>query len=150
MMIVRKMNKLVKNNSVDFQQEGKNKVYFLKNNIEAQEYVYMAEHYNLLKTLTNYPGLRKIIENIRNNKKITMTLLFGSYAKGLAKKDSDIDVFIETTNRDIKKEINLIDTKMNVKIGKYDRDSLLIKEIEKNHVVLKGVNKYYERKKFFN
>ncbi len=149
MMVSRKVNELLKENVVDYKQEGKNKVYFLKKTIEARQYILMAEQYKLLQFLKKYPNLRKIIEKIQKNKKIKLAILFGSYAKGIAKKDSDIDIYIETTNRKIKQELEILDSKLNVKIGKYDRTSFLIKEIEKNHIIIKGMEEYYEKREFF-
>ncbi|MEK6853976.1 MAG: hypothetical protein AABX60_01455, partial [Nanoarchaeota archaeon] len=64
-------------------------------------------------------------------------------------KESDIDVYIDTVDRETRDEISDIDTKLSVKIGRYDTQSLLIKEIEKNHVIIKGVEEYYEKSKFF-
>ena len=149
MMIHRKINGLFKENVVDYNQEGKNKVYFLKKSIEAKEYVFMAERYNLLQVLKKYPPLRSLIEKIQKNREINLSIIFGSYAKLTAKKDSDIDIYIETTDRKIKKELENIDSKLSIKIGKYDRKSHLIKELEKNHVIIKGVERFYEKTKFF-
>jgi len=78
-----------------------------------------------------------------------LAIIFGSYAKGLAHKDSDIDVYIETTNLQLKKDIEQLNTKLSVKIGKYNSTNILIQEIEKNHVIIKGVEQYYEKNKFF-
>ena len=55
MTIVRKLKELSKENVVDFKQEGKNKVYFLKKTIESRTYTFLAENYLLLKTLEKYP-----------------------------------------------------------------------------------------------
>ncbi|MBU0959512.1 MAG: nucleotidyltransferase domain-containing protein, partial [Nanoarchaeota archaeon] len=94
--------------------------------------------------------LRKIVEKIQKDKKIKLAILFGSYVKGLEKKDSDIDIYIETNNKKVKQDLELIDSKINVKIGKYDKENLLIKEIEKDHVIIKGVEEFYERNNFFD
>lgn len=149
MNIVRKVKELSKENVVDYKQEGKNKTYFLKRTIEARAYVYKTENYKLIHTLKKYPGLGGIIEKIQKNNKVKLAVLFGSYAKGIAKSNSDIDIYIETTNRNIKQEIQMIDTRLNIKIGRYDKSSLLIKEIERNHVIIKGVEQYYEKNKIF-
>ena len=68
----------------------------------------------------------------------------------MAKKDSDIDVYIEAKDQKLKREIELINSKINIQIGKYDKDNLLIKEIERNHVILKGAEEFYECNKFFD
>jgi len=148
-LILRKMNDLSKENVVDFREEGRNKVYFLKKSIEAKKYSFMTEDHKVIRLLKKYPDLRGIIEKIQKNKDIRLAVLFGSYAKGIAKKDSDIDIYIDTKNAKIKQEIERIDTRLNVKIGGYDPSNLLIMEIAKNHVVLKGTEEYYEKNKFF-
>ena len=148
--IARKVQELHKNNIFDFKQEGKNKVVFLKKSLEARQYAYNVETQKLLETLKKNPYLRRVIELIKKNKKISLAILFGSYAKDLAKKESDIDIYIDSTDKNLKEEIELIDSKINVKIGKYDKESLLIKEIEKNHVIIKGIELYYEKNKFFD
>ena len=150
MTVSRKIKELEKENVVDYKEEGKNKVYFLKKTIEAKSYAYKTENYKLLRLLKKYSQLRSIIEKIQKDNRISLAILFGSYAKGNPKEDSDVDVYIETQDRKIKPEIQRINTKLSVKIGEYDKSSLLIKEIEKNHVIIKGVERYYEKNEFFN
>ncbi len=149
MNIQRKIKELEKENAVDYKEEGKNKVYFLKNNIESKTYAFKTENYKLLKFLKKNPKFRSIIDKIQRDKRIKLCILFGSYAKGIEKKDSDIDVYIDTQNEKIKKDIKVFDTRLSVKIGKYDKSNLLIKEIEKNHIIIKGVEEYYDKSKFF-
>jgi len=81
---------------------------------------------------------------------IKLAILFGSYSKGLAKQDSDTDIYIETDNKKIKKELESIDSRLSIKIGEFSADNLLIKEIIKNHVIIKGVEDYYEKTKLFS
>ena len=149
-MIARKVNELYHQNIVDFKSEGKNKVIFLKKTLEAKQYMYHAELERLIVILKKYPVLRRIIELIQKNKKIRLAILFGSYAKGLVNRDSDIDIYIDTIDKKIKEEVENIDSKIRVKIGKYNKESLLIQEIEKNNIVMKGVEVYYEKNKFFD
>jgi len=149
MLINRKLKELYNLNVVDFDDEGKNKIYSLKNSVEAKSYVFITEKYKLSILIKKYPKLRGIIEKIQSDKRIKLAILFGSYAKDNVKKDSDIDIYIETIDRKIKKEIELLDSKLSIKIGKYDENNLLIKEIAQEHVILKGVELYYEKNKFF-
>ena len=148
--IARKVHELAKENVADFKQEGKNKVVFLKKTLEAKQYVFSVEAERLIETIKRYPNLRRIIEAIKENNKINLAVLFGSYAKGTVTKNSDIDIYIETTDKKIKEAVELINSKISVKIGRYDKNSLLIKEIEKDHVVIKGIESYYEKNKFFD
>jgi predicted nucleotidyltransferase len=149
MNIHRKINELSRNNVVDYLKEGKNYTYFLKKSIEAKMYVFIAEHYNLVSLLKRYPNLRSVIEDLQKNKRIKLAVLFGSFAKSIAKPHSDIDIYIETSDKSIKEEVSALDTKVSVKIGKYDLSSPLAKEIEKDHVIIKGVEQFYENNKFF-
>lgn len=145
MTISRKIKELYDTNAVDYVKEGRNKVFFLRETTEARGYVLMAEQYKLLQLLAKHGTMRMIIRKIRKDERITLAVLFGSYAKGLEHSDSDIDIYVDSTNRQIKRDLQLIDSKLSVKLGKYDRKSLLIKEIVKNHVIIKGVEEFYEK-----
>lgn len=150
MAIVRKIKELSKKNVVDCVQRGRNKVYSLKKNPEAKSFIFMAESYKLTRALQKYPYLRGIIEKIQKNKEIKLAILFGSYAKGIAKQESDIDIYIDTSSNKLKSEIEKINTKSSIKIGKYDKSNLLIKEIGRNHIIIKGIEEYYEKNGFFD
>ncbi|MEK6949394.1 MAG: nucleotidyltransferase domain-containing protein [Nanoarchaeota archaeon] len=147
--IARKLKELYKENAVDFRFEGKNKVFSLKKSLEAKQYCCIMEQFSLLYSIKKHPELRIIAQKISENEKIGLAILFGSYAKNTAAKDSDIDIYIDTTSTAIKDEVELINSKINVKIGKYDKNSLLIREIEKGHIILKGTEQYYERASLF-
>src|SRR3989344_2868342 len=146
---LRKINSLYKKNVLDYKTEGKNDVYFIKKTLEAKSYIFMTERYKVLLIIGKYPSLRKIFENLQKDKRIKLAILFGSYAKESADKKSDIDIFVEGKNKQLKKDIEMIDTKLSVKIGKFERTNPLIKEIEKNYVIIKGVETFYERRNFF-
>lgn len=148
--ILRKLKELSKENVLDFNEEGRNKVYFLKKTSEAKNYVFMSEQYKLAQILKEYPNLRNIFEKIQKNRKIKLAILFGSYAKKLAKKESDIDIYIETASIKLKNELEETNSKLNIKIGRYNKENLLIKEIEKNHIIIKGVEIFYEKYEFFD
>lgn len=150
MAISRNITQLYIKNIVDYKIEGKNKVFFLKKTLEAMQFVYMAELNKLFQILENYPKLRLIIDRIKSHKEVKLAILFGSYAKGTPKKDSDIDIYIETRDKEIKKDIQAINSKLNIKIGDYNKDNILIKEIENNHIIIKGVEEFYEKNKFFD
>ena len=110
----------------------------------------MAENYKIIKILIKYPSLRRIIEKIQNIPSVKIATLFGSYAKNVAKENSDIDVYVDTKERKLKYELEQIDSRLSVKIGEFDKENLLIKEIIKNHIILKGVEEYYEKIGFFS
>jgi predicted nucleotidyltransferase len=147
--VLRKLNKLVEENILDYRMVGRNKTFLIKKNLQARNYVFNAERYKLLKLIKRYPELSVIIEDILRKTNERLIVLFGSYSKFTAKKDSDIDLYVETRNRKIKEEIESLHSKIKVKIGDFDLSSALIKEIIKSHVILKGVEEFYEKIKFF-
>lgn len=147
MTILRKIKELVRNNVLDMKVVGRNKTYFLKRSVEARSFVIMAEQYSLINLLRRHVFLRDIVSKIQRNKKIKLALIFGSYAKKLERKNSDIDIFIESQDLKLKKEYSLLDSKISIKIGKMNLKNNLVKEICKNHVLIKGGEIYYE--KFF-
>jgi predicted nucleotidyltransferase len=147
--VLRKINELLKENILDYKKEGKNKVFFIKNNLKAKNYIYSAEIYKLNKLLKKHPELSIIFEDIKKNFSKEMIILFGSYAKDNPKQDSDIDVYLETDDSNIKNKIKELNSKLSIKIGKFDTRSLLIKEIIKNHIIIKGIENFYERIDFF-
>jgi predicted nucleotidyltransferase len=149
MIISRKMKELAGINAVDFLQEGKNKAFYLKKTAESRAITIMAENYNVMKAISKYPNLRAAVEKIQRDKNISLAVIFGSYAKGIATNNSDVDIYISTNNRSIKKELQLADSKLSIKIGQIDVESPLAKEIEKNHIIIKGVEEYYEKNKLF-
>ena len=143
--IARKLKELFRENVVDYKKEGKNKIYFLKKSLETFQIILILENYKLIELLEKYPYLRRIIQTIKQNKKIKLAIIFGSYTRGLATRKSDIDIFIETRNKKVKKEIENLNSRISVKIGNFNKENLLIKEIIKNHIIIKGVEYYYEK-----
>ncbi|MEK6850691.1 MAG: nucleotidyltransferase domain-containing protein [Nanoarchaeota archaeon] len=148
--ILRKINLLTEMNILDYKKEGKNNVYFIKKNIVARHFIYQAEHYKLLKIIKKYPKLAIILGDISEKIREDIIILFGSYAKFSAKEDSDIDIYVESNKNELKNKLKQISSKISLKMGKFDSNSLLIKEIIKNHVILKGVEKIYDKTEFFD
>ncbi len=147
--VQRKLVNLVKEQILESKTEGKNKVFKIKKGMIAKTSIYVVEQYKVMKLFQQYPELSIITEDIIKKTSQDIVILFGSYAKGIAKKESDIDIYIETTSKKMKKEVENVHSKIKVKIGEFDTSSLLIKEIVKNHVILKGVEEFYAKTKFF-
>jgi predicted nucleotidyltransferase len=147
--IIRRLQEMVAENSIDFKFEGKNKVYFLKKSLEGRNAVIIAEMYRQSRLVADYPQVRGIIRAVLDLHEVRLALIFGSYAKGSAHERSDIDLFIETENRILKKSLEDQFTALSVKIGIFNREHPLIREIEKDHIIVKGVEEYLEKTKFF-
>ncbi len=147
--VQRRLNRLAKENVLDYKREGRNKIFLIKKNLQAKNYVFNAERYKLIKLIRAYPELSIIIEDLLKATNERLIILFGSYAKFKAKKGSDIDIYIETTDKRVKEKAEGINSEIRVKIGIFETQDLLIKEIIKNHVLLRGVEEFYEKTGFF-
>ena len=143
------LTELGNTNVLDYKIEGKNHIYFIKKNLISRAFILNAENYKLARILNKHPELEPIFRDIIKKSRCTLILLFGSYAKNTEKKDSDIDIYLESINQKTKEEIQKIYGPISVKIGKFNPDDLLIKEIIKNHAIIKGIEEYYEKIKFF-
>jgi predicted nucleotidyltransferase len=143
--VLRKLRDLEQVNVVDFRTEGKNKTYTIKRSIEGRSAAMIAELYRQSMVISRYPVLRGIFQAVYEMPDISLAILFGSYAKGLATKESDIDIFLETIDPDRKKQLEQKHSLLSVKTGRFDMDDLLIREIMKDHVIIRGVELYFER-----
>ena len=146
--IIRKLKILDEINVVDFREEGRNKVYFLEGTLEARSFIISAEVYRSMRTIELYPRLRSLFSAIIRNEEIRLAILFGSYARWAPTYKSDIDIFIETKDRNIRSDIDKLHSRASVKIGDFDRSSDLVREIEKNHVIIKGFEDYVGKTRF--
>lgn len=149
MTISRKLRILVEENIVDYHTEGKNNIYFLKKSIEGRNAAMTAELYKQSRIVSTYPVLRGIFRAVQEIEEIHLAILYGSYAKRLATKDSDIDLYIETLNPAIKKQLLERHSALSVKIGEFDTRSQLIREIIKDHIIIKGIEVYFDKTGIF-
>jgi predicted nucleotidyltransferase len=147
--VLRKLRDLTEDNIVDFRMEGKNKVFHFKRTIEGRNAAMIAEIYNQSSIVSKYPVLRGIFQAIQEMPEIPLAILYGSYVKGLATKGSDIDIYIETSDSLKKKQLEQRHSLLSVKIGAFDTKDLLIREMMKDHIIIKGVEVYYEKTGFF-
>jgi predicted nucleotidyltransferase len=147
--VLRKLRDLTEDNIVDFRMEGKNKVFNLKRTIEGRNAAMITEIYKQSLIIYRFPVLRGIFQAILEMPEIPLALLYGSYAKGLATKGSDIDIFIETTDSGKKKQLEQRHSSLSVKIGMFDPKDLLIREIIKDHIIIRGGEVYFDKTGFF-
>jgi len=145
MTVARILRSIMEENVVDYRAEGKNKVYFLKNSIEGKNAAMIAEIYKQSRIISRYPVLRGVFASVAVLPGVRLALLFGSYAKGLATTTSDIDIYIETLDADVKKQLEQRHSSLSVKIGIFDPSSPLIREIIKDHVIIRGVEEYFDK-----
>src|SRR6056297_2265495 len=87
--VMRAVQQLERENVIDYDVQGRNKVYQLKDSPETEHYVLMSEQYRALKQLQK-PILRRIIKKLKENTHGELIILFGSHAKRTAHEKSDI------------------------------------------------------------
>ena len=141
--VMRILKSLQKEGITDYNKEGKNNKYFLKETPETQIYIYITEYYKLLKILQN-TLLRGMIKEFIRYTNGELIVLYGSYAKGNATNKSDIDVYVETKNLKLKQKLQEISEKINIDIGTIDNKSALGKEIIKNHIIIQNPERFYQ------
>ncbi len=144
------LNELSRRNILDYKVEGKNHVYFIKKNLIAKAFILNAENYKLAKLLCKYPFLEPLFKETAQKYSGQMIILFGSYAKFIPKEESDIDLYLESADKKAKEMISRISERISVKIGEFSKEDLLIQEIIKNHVIIRGGEIFYEKLGFFN
>src|SRR3989344_4959107 len=94
--------------------KGKIKSYKLRINDLSKRYIIFVEQYKLILFMEKKLMIKEIIEKITPNIK-GIGIIFGSYAKGLEKEDSDLDIFIAGTYK--KEEIKKISVNLGVEIS---------------------------------
>lgn len=147
--VMRTLNALYEDNVVDYKLEGKNKIYYLKDVLVARKKILSLENYKFERLIKAYPFLSPLISSVLESAKNKIIIMFGSFAKFKAKKESDIDIYIETNDKELRKKIIDIDSRLSVKIGKFDKSTTLGREIIKDHVILRGAEEFYEKHKIF-
>ncbi|MBI2137617.1 nucleotidyltransferase domain-containing protein [Candidatus Woesearchaeota archaeon] len=143
------LNELRSYNILDYRVEGKNHIYFIKKNLIAKAFVLNSENYKLAKLLVKYPFLEPLLKEVMQKCPEQMIILFGSYAKFIPKKESDIDLYLDLTDKKVKEAVHSINEKFSVKTGKFNKEDLLIQEIVRNHVIINGGEAFYEKLGFF-
>jgi len=143
------LDDLEKKGILESKLKGKIRTYKLKKNPTTKNYISLTEQHKLITFLDQNPLIKEIIEKISPHIK-GISLVFGSYAKGIQKKDSDLDVFIIGTCD--KNKINEVSKTYNIEISVKNypsnifkntiREDILIKEALKDHIVFLGLEEF--------
>ena len=126
--------------------EGKNKYFSLNlNNIKTKSYILKAEIYKIDIFLEKYDEFKTFLKSINTN---AIIIIFGSFAKYKADKNSDLDLFI-ISNKEEKLPFHLLPYKIHKNIlseesfkKAIEEKETLIKEIEENHIILNNHSSY--------
>ncbi|NOQ56161.1 MAG: hypothetical protein GQ477_05150 [Nanohaloarchaea archaeon] len=142
----RELNKLAKNNMIDHKIIGRNKMFYF--NLEKQS------SKNMMNIIEYQKSLRFLVENKKISTIINeiilrckSVILFGSYAKGIQDRKSDIDIAIFG----MKKDISEIKKKYTIKINEHNvtysefgkhlkNENPLSIEIAHNHIMFGNIS----------
>ena len=126
--------------------EGKNKYFSLNlENIKTKSYLLQAEIYKTDIFLETYPQIKTFLKSLNTN---TPIIVFGSFAKLKADKDSDFDLLIISEKEQkvpfhiIPYTIHQVKLSENSFIKAVREQEALIKEIGENHIILNNHSFY--------
>ena len=136
---------LEKKGVLESETKGKIRIYRLKINVTALNYLNLVENYKKLSLMQKNDIIREVIEKITPHIK-GIAAIFGSYAKGIEKKDSDLDLFIagEYNEREISKISKIYGILISIRacpLHKFNglvKTDTLLREILNNHVIVLG------------
>ncbi|MBU2634486.1 MAG: nucleotidyltransferase domain-containing protein [Nanoarchaeota archaeon] len=123
---------------------GKNKYFRLNlDNIETKFYLLQSEIYRSLLFLKKYPLFKSFLREINTNKPL---VIFGSFAKFKADKDSDLDLLVFS---DEKLPLHLLPYELHkIKLTEpsfvklLEKKEPLMEELKENHVILNNPSFY--------
>ena len=126
--------------------EGKNKYFTLNlENIKTKSYLQQAEIYRTNLFIEKYPQFNMFLKSLQSNFPI---IVFGSFAKFTADKNSDVDILI-ISDKELKLSFHLlpfefhqINMREKTFLKAIDQQENLIKEIEENHIILNNHSFY--------
>ena len=126
--------------------EGKNKYFSLNlENIKTKSYLQQTEIYQTDLFLEEYPQFKMFLKSLKTNAPI---IVFGSFAKFTADKNSDLDLLI-ISDKELNLPFHLLPSKphqINMPektfLKAIEQQENLIKEIEENHIILNNHSFY--------
>ena len=141
------LNKLEKEGILKYSTEGKNKYYSLnKFNPEIRDVMKIVEIGRKNKFIHRHNKLKDLFYSLEK-KAEGILIIFGSYANFTNNKDSDLDIFIISNIKEIEELEDLYKIKINaVKSSKekINKEDIFMKEIIKNHIIIKGVEEFID------
>ena len=139
------LNRLEKENILKFSREGRNKYYYLnKFNENIKEIVKIIEINRKIRFLEKYKKIKDLFNKLEKRTE-GIGVIFGSYARKEAGEKSDLDIFVSGKISDLEDLEKIYNIKINVvksSKDKFNKNEPLIKEIIKNHIILKGVEEF--------
>ena len=137
---------------IESKTRGKIKSYKLKINDSSKRYLTFVEQYKSIAFMEKNLLVKEVIEKISpflNG----IGIIFGSYAKGIFNKESDLDIFVvgDYEKEEIKKVSRNLGIEISIKcyplktFEKNVNQDILIKEVLKNHIVFKNTELFIQK-----
>jgi len=144
--------KLEKIGILESKKKGKIKTYSIRKTTLSREFFILAEQYKKIQFLEENQLIKEVLEKADEFMK-GIVIVFGSYAKGTRKEDSDLDLFIVGTydEKEIKNAGKKYGIDINIKsyplpvFEKEIHDDILLKEIKENHILIKDAEGFIRR-----
>lgn len=140
------LNTLEKNRILKSKVEGKNKYFSLNlENIQTKSILLQAEINKTDLFLEKYPQLKTFLKEIKTN---TPIILFGSFSRLSADKDSDLDLLILSEKEQklpshlLPYKIHKVNLSESSFIKAVNSQETLIKEVEEKHIILNNHSFY--------
>jgi uncharacterized protein len=143
------LNDLEKRQILESTTRGKIRLFKIQPSLITKEYFSLCEVYKRIHFFEKNQLVREIMEKLIPHVE-GITVIFGSYAKGLQKEDSDLDILVVGTHdkkriREIEKtygiSINIKQYPTNIFKKELHKDTLL-KEVVANHIVISGIDDF--------
>ena len=132
--------------------KGKIKSYKLKINELSNRYLTFVEQYKSIAFMEKNLLVKEVIEKISTFIN-GIGIIFGSYAKGISNKESDLDIFVVGDYE--KKETTKVSRNLGIEISikcyplktfeKNVNQDILIKEVLKNHIIFKNTELFIQK-----
>ena len=144
--------KLEKIGILESKKKGKIKTYSIRKTTLSREFFILAEQYKKIQFLEENQLIKEVLEKADEFMK-GIVIVFGSYAKGTQKEDSDLDLFIVGTydEKEIKNAGKKYGIDINIKsyplplFEKEIHNDILLKEINENHILIKDAEGFVRR-----
>lgn len=137
------LEKLEKRGVLRSEIKGKIKLYEIHTSHIAREFCVLAEQYKKILFYEKNSLIREIMEKIEPFSS-GIVAIFGSYAKGLENKDSDIDLFVvgKCDTQKIEEIGKLYGKHIQVKNYSSMKEDILVREVLSSHIIIKGMERF--------
>ncbi|MCK5016185.1 MAG: nucleotidyltransferase domain-containing protein [Candidatus Peribacteraceae bacterium] len=144
--------KLEKRGILESKIRGKIKSYSINNSSLSREFFLLTEQYKKIQFLEKNHLIKEVLDKADEFMQ-GIVIIFGSFAKGIQKDDSDLDLFIvgKYDEEKIKEAGKNYGIDINIKsypkkiFEKELHDDFLLKEILENHFLIKGAEGFVRR-----